>query len=225
MLIWCCRQLGYNFNFFQLLKLEMTNHISQLLPSNLKLSKTFCLFFNMCIQDSKIVYLVFSWMSVDQCEWLFKLWRHGKDKNHIKIWDSTWWRWFCWRLCLHGKGDFVENDVGHSTNVATLLWECVRMRFTLPKWGLASLSGLPKVQSSIARVKTPQIGAFFISLESYWSVDVQNGLAWPIWTFATQVMAKRKAGSQTGNSTPDHGKSGIDLGKSGIDSTKATTLI
>jgi hypothetical protein len=38
------------------------------------------------------------------------------------------------------------------------------MRLTLPKWGLGSPSGLPKLQSSIAGVKTPHIGAFFISL-------------------------------------------------------------
>jgi hypothetical protein len=31
-----------------------------------------------------------------------------------------------------------------------------------------------------------------------------------IWTSKTQVMAKRKVGSQTDTLTPDHGKSGID---------------
>jgi hypothetical protein len=36
------------------------------------------------------------------------------------------------------------------------------------------------------------------------SVDVENGLAWAIWTFAAQVMAKRRVGSQTSNLTPDH---------------------
>jgi hypothetical protein len=86
----------------------------------------------------------------------------------------------------------------------------VRMRLTLPKWEFGSPSGLPKVQSSIARVKTPFIGAFFISLESYQSVNVENGLSWAIWTSATLVMAKRKVGSQIGNLTPDHKKSGID---------------
>jgi len=78
------------------------------------------------------------------------------------------------------------------------------MKFTLPKLGLGSPSGLSKLQSSIAGVKTPRIGMFFISLESYQSVDVENGLTWAIWIYATQVMAKRRAGSQTGNLTPDH---------------------
>jgi hypothetical protein len=119
-------------------------------------------------------------------------------------------------------------------NVATLLWESVRMKFILSKWGLGSPLGLPKVQSSIARVKTPRIEAFCISLKIYWSVDVQNGLTWPIWTSATQVMAKRKAGSQTDNLTPDHGKSGIDsipLRSGGVRHavgkllTRATTLV
>jgi hypothetical protein len=69
-------------------------------------------------------------------------------------------------------------------DVATLLWESVRMRFTLSKWEFGSLSGLSKLQSLIARVKTPCIKAFFMSLESYWSVNVENGLAWAIWIFA-----------------------------------------
>jgi hypothetical protein len=77
--------------------------------------------------------------------------------------------------------------------ITTLLRECVRMKLTLSKWGLGSLLGLTKLQSSIAKVKTPRNGMFFISLESYQSVDVENGLAWAIWTFAAHVMAKRKA--------------------------------
>jgi hypothetical protein len=83
-------------------------------------------------------------------------------------------------------------------------WKSVRMKFTLPKWGLGSPLVLLKFQSSIARVKTFRIMLFFISLESYWNVDVENGLTWAIWTSATQVMAKRKAGSQIGSLTLDH---------------------
>jgi len=78
------------------------------------------------------------------------------------------------------------------------------MKFTLLKWGLGSPEGLPKFQSSIAGVKTPRIGMFFISLESYRFLDVENGFAWAIWTFATHVMAKRKGESQTVSLTPDH---------------------
>jgi hypothetical protein len=60
--------------------------------------------------------------------------------------------------------------------VATLLWESVRMKLTFSKWGLGSSPGLRKLQSSIAGDKTPCIGVFFISLESYRSVDVENKL-------------------------------------------------
>jgi hypothetical protein len=94
--------------------------------------------------------------------------------------------------------------------VATLLWECVRMRLTLPKWGLGSPSELLKLQSLIAKVKTPRLEVFFISLQSCRSVDVENGLTWAIWTSIAQVMDKKRAGSQTGNLTPDQKKSGID---------------
>ncbi len=54
------------------------------------------------------------------------------------------------------------------------------MKLTLPKLGLGSPSGLPKFQSSIAGVKTPRIGVFFTSLESYQSVNVENGVKWAI---------------------------------------------
>jgi hypothetical protein len=70
-----------------------------------------------------------------------------------------------------------------------------------PKWtpmlGVGVPKGLPNLQSAIAGVKSPRLKKFFISLERSWSVDVQNGLAWAIWTSAAQVMGKRKAGSQT----------------------------
>jgi hypothetical protein len=85
-----------------------------------------------------------------------------------------------------------------------------RSPFTLPKMGLGSPLGLPKTHSKIAGVKTPCIEVLFIPLEFFWSVDVQNGLQWAIWISAAQVMVERRAGSQTGNLTPDHKKSGID---------------
>jgi len=80
----------------------------------------------------------------------------------------------------------------------------VRMKLTFPKMGTWNLSGLLKIQSLIVGVKTPPIGVFFILMDRSWSVNVQNGLAWAIWTFVAQVVGKRRAGSQTGNLTPDH---------------------
>ncbi len=41
----------------------------------------------------------------------------------------------------------------------------VKMKLTLPKVGTWSPPGLPKTQSSIARVKTPRLEMFFISLK------------------------------------------------------------
>jgi hypothetical protein len=75
---------------------------------------------------------------------------------------------------------------------------------TLPKLGIWSPLGLPNVQSSTARPKTPRIEVFLVSLERSWSVDIENGLALAIWTSVTQVMGKRRAGSQTSSLTPDH---------------------
>jgi hypothetical protein len=47
-------------------------------------------------------------------------------------------------------------------------------------------------------------GVFFISLKRYENVDVENELAWAIWTYAAQVRGKRMAGSQIGSLIPDH---------------------
>jgi hypothetical protein len=58
-------------------------------------------------------------------------------------------------------------------------------------FGSWSPDGFPNLQKEIAGVKTHQFKEFFIWLESYWNVDVCNELTWPIWTFKTQVMAKR----------------------------------
>jgi len=110
----------------------------------------------------------------------------------------------------------------------------VRSPLTLSKMGLGSPPGLSKLQSSIAGVKTPCIGVFFISLERSWRIDVQNGLAWAIWTSIAQVMVEWKVGSQIDSLTPDHKKAGIDpismradeLRKTiGKLSTRATTLL
>jgi hypothetical protein len=74
----------------------------------------------------------------------------------------------------------------------------------LEKLGIWSPPGLPNVQSSTERGKTPRIGVFLVSLARSWNVDIENALAFSIWTSVAQVMGKRRAGSQTGNLTPDH---------------------
>jgi hypothetical protein len=53
----------------------------------------------------------------------------------------------------------------------------VRMTLTLLKWGLGSPQDSPNFKVQLQGVKTPCIEVFFISLESYQSVDVENGLA------------------------------------------------
>jgi len=78
------------------------------------------------------------------------------------------------------------------------------MKLTFSKWGLGSPPRLSKLQSSISEVKIPCIGVFFISLENYQRVDVENELAWAIWTYVAHIMAKKGAENQTGSLTPDH---------------------
>jgi hypothetical protein len=52
--------------------------------------------------------------------------------------------------------------------------------------------GTPKSSEFDCKGQKPCIGALFISLKSYRSVDVENGLAWAIWTYAALVVVKRK---------------------------------
>ncbi len=71
-------------------------------------------------------------------------------------------------------------------------------------------------------------------IENLLKLRCLNGFTLLICTFETQVMAKRKAGNQTANLTPDQKKSGIDpiyLSTDGVRhtveklSTRATTLL
>jgi hypothetical protein len=116
--------------------------------------------------------------------------------------------------------------------------ECEGMIPHTPKWnlmlGVRVPKGLLNFQNAITGVKTHCLEEFFISLKSYWNVDVWNGLVLPISTFETQVMVKRKVGSQIGNLTRDHEKSGINpisLRAGGVRHTieklftRATTLL
>jgi len=128
-------------------------------------------------------------------------------------WSNNALATFCKSTCLTifylmwkgTKGQSIITCPSSSQNaqtVATPLLE-EKMTLTLPKWGLGGPPGLPKLQSSILVVKTPRLEAFFMTLEIYWCVDVENDLAWAIWTFASQVRAKRRVGSQISNLTPD----------------------
>jgi hypothetical protein len=71
----------------------------------------------------------------------------------------------------------------------------------LPLWEMDS-RWTPKTSESDCKVKPQGLVTFFISLESSWSIDIQNGLAFLIWTSETQVMAKRRPGSRIPGSLP-----------------------
>jgi hypothetical protein len=97
-----------------------------------------------------------------------------------------------------GSLEIPKVKIFATLGVATLFWESVGMKLTLPKWGFGNPLGLPKLQSSFAKVKTPHIGAFLISLESCQNLDVENGyLQHKLWQ-------KKKAENQIGNLTFDH---------------------
>jgi hypothetical protein len=94
--------------------------------------------------------------------------------------------------------------------------------------------GLSNFQKAIARIKIHWIETLLISLKKFWNIDLRNWLTWPIWTLNTQVMAKRRVGSQISNLIPAHWELGIapiSLRVGGMRhivekiSTRATTLL
>jgi hypothetical protein len=70
-------------------------------------------------------------------------------------------------------------------------------------FGSWSPGGLSNLQRAIVGVKTQWLEELFISMKIFWNVNILNGLALPIWTSKTQVMAKRRAGNQIDNLTSD----------------------
>jgi hypothetical protein len=103
-------------------------------------------------------------------------WAKRKPKNHIS----------CSRECKREWG----NKPSHSQRSS--------------HFGSWSPHGFLNFHRAILGAKTQWIEDFLIPLETSWTIDVRNGLAWSIWTFETQVMTKRWAGSQIGNLTPNH---------------------
>ncbi len=100
----------------------------------------------------------------------------------------TWTKAHTRRNCVNGGG--VRSSVDFECRNPTLK-ECEDEIHT-PEMGTWESSRTPKLQSSIAGVKTPRVEAFFISLEIYRSVNVENGLEWIIWTSVSTSYGKKK---------------------------------
>jgi hypothetical protein len=134
----------------------------------------------------------------------------GLTRNPLVFFYQKKWGMPIWTLLLTLFGLFIPGSywfvlwilLGGCRNPT--LAKCGGEAQHLEKLEVGSLPGLPNVQSSTARGKTPRIGVFLMSLERSWNVDIENALALAIRTSAAQVMGKRRAGSQTGSLTPDH---------------------
>jgi len=117
-------------------------------------------------------------------------------------WFSLWWGLLLFENTLCNQMKLTDFFYAQCRNPT--LAKCGGEAQHLEKLEVGSLPGLPNVQSSTERGKTPRIGVFLVSLERSWNVDIENALALAIRTSAAQVMGKRRAGSQTGSLTPDH---------------------
>jgi hypothetical protein len=73
-----------------------------------------------------------------------------------------------------------------------------------PKNGKMESSGTPENSEDDLRGQISSPWRIFYINGKLLKRRCPNGLTLPIWTSATQVMGKRRAGSQTANLTPDH---------------------
>jgi hypothetical protein len=93
--------------------------------------------------------------------------------------------------------------------VTTPLWPSVGVKpNTWKSWGFGVLRDSWMFRARQQGPKNLAFGVFLVSLERSWNIDIENGLALVIWTFATQVIGKRRAGKQKNSRadslTPDH---------------------
>jgi hypothetical protein len=106
------------------------------------------------------------------------------------------------------KGAGQEGNLEGRSHVPKNAKVCEGMNPHTPKWtlimGVGVPNELPNLHRTIARVKIQWIEDFLISLKSFWNVNFWNGITWPIWTFESQVMAKKSVGSQIGSLIPNH---------------------
>jgi hypothetical protein len=100
------------------------------------------------------------------------------------------WLYKLWKCCNPSLGLTTKAKACKSAGQerSPWVWESVRMNTHTPKWtsilfGSWGPGWFSELQRAIARFKNPlPWWSSFISLENYWNVDVQNELAWPIWT-------------------------------------------
>jgi hypothetical protein len=154
----------------------------------------------------------------------FKWLKTSKFTSFLNFWIIFWDKFSpvkkkgCWALdetmyhitklnppiLTSGVADYVIIFLSHyTTYVATPLWPSVGVKPNTCKVGDLESFGTLDICST-ARPKTPRIDVFLMSLERSWNVVIENGLGWVIWTYAAQVMGKRRVGSQIASLTPDH---------------------
>jgi hypothetical protein len=137
-------------------------------------------------------------------------------------------------LGLRPRQGFARTRAKRETRECGKVWEWT---FTfpneLPCWELESW-WTPKSSKSDCKGQNPSPRGVIYIIEKLLKHRCLKWLSWPIWTFKTQVMVKRRVMSQTCSLTPNHRKSGIDsisLRASGIRHvvetllTRVTTLI
>jgi hypothetical protein len=185
---------------------------------------TLCILFNTHLNDSYIenyhmyhkpkIFMTYMWWPITLCI-LFNT--HSNDSYignchmyHTKIFMT--YMWWPTTLCILFNTHFFYTHKQlktqtntHMSTVATPLWPSVGVKpNTWKSWGFGVLRDSRTFKARQQGSKHLALRRFLVSLKRSWNVDIENGLALVIWTFAAQVMGKRRARSQTGSLTPDH---------------------
>jgi len=142
--------------------------------------------------------MIFPWKEVD-IQWIpigYHTWKKTITV-HFKKWNARAWKHFVfWNvvttLALSLQPRQGLTRVRAKSKVRSHIscsQECKKLWGNEPShsqassyFGSWSPNRFSNFQKVITGVKTHWIEAFHISLESFWNVNVWNGLVWPIWT-------------------------------------------
>ncbi len=108
---------------------------------------------------------------------------------------------FLWALYEHLKNILKMLLYIVFTHVATPLWPSVGVKPNTPKVGDLESSKIPECLEFDSKAQNTSHWGVLSVIGKVLKRNIKNGLALAIWTFAAQVMGKRKAGSQIGTTT------------------------
>jgi hypothetical protein len=145
--------------------------------------------------------------------WLYKLKLDESKSKHVNLAHQNGFGLAFLHNLLRLMKSTTKPHICWRRKIINLIWLLLSQPYFGQVWGWSPTlgksedlesSGTPECLGFDSKAQNNRIEVFLVSLERSWSVNIENGLALAIWTSVAQVVGKRRAGSQTGNLTPDH---------------------